>query len=146
MHYKNTNTLKGLIGITPTGAVSFVSPLYSGNISDKDLTRNCGLLELLEEGDSIMADRGFDIDEVLKPIGVTLNMPPFLGNKDQLDQVELIQTRRIASLRVHVERAIERIKNFHYFDSVIPATITSTVDQAWFVCAVLTNFYSPLVA
>ena len=33
-NYKNTNTFKGLIGITPTGAVSFVSHLYSGSISD----------------------------------------------------------------------------------------------------------------
>ena len=33
-NYKNTNTFKGLIGITPTGDVSFVSHLYSGSISD----------------------------------------------------------------------------------------------------------------
>ena len=33
--YKNRNTLKALIAITPTGAICFVSDLYSGNISDK---------------------------------------------------------------------------------------------------------------
>ena len=33
--YKNHNTLKALIAITPTGAICFVSDLYSGNISDK---------------------------------------------------------------------------------------------------------------
>jgi hypothetical protein len=51
-----------------------------------------------------MADRGFDIMEDLAPRGVKLNIPPFLRGKSQLDQRELIETRRIASLRIHVER------------------------------------------
>ena len=59
--YKNHNTYKGLIGISPSGAVIFVSDLYPGSISDKELTRRCGLLQLLQSGDSIMADRGFDM-------------------------------------------------------------------------------------
>ena len=46
--YKNTNTLKGLIGITPTGYISFVSSLYLGNITDKRLTIECGVLETIE--------------------------------------------------------------------------------------------------
>ena len=74
-HYKNHNTLKALIGITPSGAISFISDLYGGNISDKKLTQMSGLLNLLEPGDAIMADRGFTIDEIL-PHEVTLNVPP----------------------------------------------------------------------
>ena len=30
----------------PSGAVTFVSQLYTGNISDKELTERCGLLKL----------------------------------------------------------------------------------------------------
>ena len=33
--YKNHNTLKALIGISPSGSITFVSDLYGGNISDK---------------------------------------------------------------------------------------------------------------
>ena len=47
-----------LIGISPSGVVTFVSKLYPGSTSDKELTRQSGLLEY---GDSIMDDRGFDI-------------------------------------------------------------------------------------
>ncbi|XP_051951555.1 uncharacterized protein LOC127621840 [Xyrauchen texanus] len=36
--YKNTTTFKGLIGIAPCGAVTFVSSLYTGSISDQELT------------------------------------------------------------------------------------------------------------
>ena len=114
--YKNHNTYKGLIGISPSGAVTFVSKLYPGSISDKELTRRSGILDLLECGDSVMADRGFDILEDLAPIGVKLNIPPFLRGKSQLDSSELVETRRIASLRIHVERCMERIKNYHIFD------------------------------
>ena len=47
-----------------------------GNASDKHIVRESGLVNLLEAGDSIMADKGFDIDDFLKPLHVTLNMPP----------------------------------------------------------------------
>ena len=45
--YKNHNTYKGLIGISPSEAVVFVSDLYPGSISDKQLTRRCGIVDLL---------------------------------------------------------------------------------------------------
>ena len=36
--YKSHNTYKSLIGISPSGAVIFVSNLYPGSVSDKELT------------------------------------------------------------------------------------------------------------
>ena len=49
--------------------------------------------------------------------------------------------------RIHVERAIERIKNYHILDYV-PITLCSSgiIDQIFFVCAMLTNFLPPLVS
>ncbi|XP_070378122.1 uncharacterized protein [Dermacentor albipictus] len=76
--YKGHNTAKGLIGITPNGFVSFVSNLAPGRLSDRELTRHSGLYELLEKGDSVMADRGFLIEDDLRQLGVELNMPPML--------------------------------------------------------------------
>ena len=58
---------------------------------------------LLKAGDSLMADRGFDIEEHF-PIDDTLNIPPFLNGKPQLELREEIETRRIASVRVHVRK------------------------------------------
>ena len=101
------------MGISPSGIITYVSSLYAGSISDKELTRCSGILDLLEQGDSVMADRGFDIQDDLTLRGVRLNILPFFKGKSQLTESELVETRRIASIRIHVERAMERIKNFH---------------------------------
>ena len=127
-NYKNHNNFKALIGISQCGAVTFVSKLYPGNISDKELTRQSGLLDKLQPGDSIMADRGFDIMDNLAPRGVKLNIPPLIRGKSQLDQRELIETLRIASLRIHIERCMERIKNFHIFDGIMPLSLMDVSD------------------
>lgn len=116
-NYKHHNTAKGLIGIAPNGAVTFVSDLYAGRFSDKQITKDSGIYTLLEKGDTIMADRGFNIDSDL-PEGVKLNIPPFLNGQPQLDLNQENETRQIASVRVHVERAIERVKNYKILQSV----------------------------
>ena len=51
---------------------------------DKCVTKCSGLLEKLEPGDNIIADRGFDIADIL-PSGITLNIPTFNGGRDQLN-------------------------------------------------------------
>ena len=111
--YKSHNTAKGLVGIPPSGLVTFVSRLYGGHVLDKATTDNCGIMDPLEPGDVAMADKGFDIQDLLVPKRVVLNVPSFLKEKDRLSLEEEAETRRIASVRIHVERAIECVKNYH---------------------------------
>ncbi|XP_068738175.1 uncharacterized protein, partial [Montipora capricornis] len=114
-NYKSTNTLKSLIGVDSMGGFMFVSQLYTGSISDKQIVSRSGFLDLLSrkkevseifEGDSIMADKGFDIGGDLQKIGLQLNIPPFLKENPQFDESEVIRTQTIAKHRIHVERAI----------------------------------------
>ena len=50
LSYKNHNMYKALIGIFPGGGVvMFVSKLYSGSISDRELTKKSGLLLSIRE-------------------------------------------------------------------------------------------------
>ncbi|XP_074635837.1 uncharacterized protein LOC141894173 [Acropora palmata] len=144
--YKNSNTLKALVGIIPKGSIAFVSTLFGGSISDKEITLRSGLVEKLKYGDCIMADRGFNIQERLASKGVSVNVPPFMNESGQFEERQLLETRRIATLRIHVERAIERIKNYHILDFV-PITLCKNgiIDMIFFVCAMLTNFQPPLV-
>ena len=145
--YKHHNTAKFLISCTPNGCTSFVSPLYVGSISDVELTWVCGFLTCLQgkPGISIMADRGFTIKDRLKDIGVDLNIPPFMEGRQQLPAKELKDGRRIASLRIHVERAIGRIKAYSILNQSLPISLARLSNQIVFVCAYLSNFKPVLV-
>ena len=55
-----------------------------------------------------MADKGFTIEDLLL-LGVFLNIPPFLGKSAQMPADQVVLTQEIASLRIHVERAINKI-------------------------------------
>ena len=92
-----------------------------------------------------MADKGLTIEDIL-PLGVSLNIPPFLGMDDQMSAEDVIATQEIASLRIHVERAINRVKNFQIFDGVIPLSLFGVVNQMWCMCAMLCNMQDPLIS
>ena len=115
-----------------------MSELYAGRSSNKQITKDCGILNLLDPGDHVMADRGFDIENDM-PAGVGLNISPF-SNGALSDETE---TRRIAALRVLVERAIGRIKNFKIIKNVFPLKMSSDLNKIWIICSYLTLFYPP---
>jgi hypothetical protein len=52
--YKNHPTLKCLVGISPSGAITFLSDVYESSISDKDITVKSGLVDLLDPGDLLL--------------------------------------------------------------------------------------------
>jgi len=145
--YKHHNTFKFLVACTPNGVIFFVSPLYVGSISDVELTKCCGLLDVLQDkpGVAIMADRGFTIKDILKEINVELNIPPFLLDKQQLTAAEVEEGRKIAAVRIHVERAIGRIKQFAILKETLPLSMARLSNQIVFVCSMLTNFLPALV-
>ena len=71
-------------------------------------------------GNLVMADKGFLIKDQLARVGVRLAMPHFLSHKGQFSPQECELNKKDASLRIHVERYVERLKNWHFFDRVIP--------------------------
>lgn len=133
-----------MIGITPNGAVCFVSKLFTGNISDKDITKRSGILDLLENGDEVMTDKGFLIQDFQDPIGAKLVIPPFGESKGKFSTDEVSKTQTIARLRIHVGRAIRKCKEYHIFDQVIPLSIAGTENQIWTVCWLLPHFQGKL--
>ncbi|XP_077483612.1 uncharacterized protein LOC144093782 isoform X1 [Amblyomma americanum] len=138
-HYKGRYTLKYLICIAPNGAITFVSEGYGGRTSDATITVDGKLLSLLEPGDVILADKGFP--GIRTDVGVqqaTLVMPPFATNA-QFTESEVDATYETASVRIHVERVIQRLKTFNILSQRIPHELTGYVDDIVHVVAVITN-------
>ncbi|KAL9956114.1 hypothetical protein ACROYT_G037543 [Oculina patagonica] len=121
--YFESPALCPLTALDISQSVPVISDLYTGSISDKDITKQSGILELLEKGDDCMADKGFNIKDLLDPIEVTLNIPSFLSDKGQFDEEEVENTQSVASVRIHEERAISRIKMYKIITNVVPLSL-----------------------
>ena len=92
-----------------------------------------------------MTDKGFDIEDLLMSKQVSLNLPPFLRAKLNSQPRRFLRTKTIAKVRIHVERAIRRIKEFHLFDSDISLSTLGSLNQLYTVACLLTNFQGALI-
>ena len=145
-NYKHNNTIKFLVSITPTGAISFVSKAFGGRTSDKIITQRSGFLDKIEHGDQILADRGFLIAEDIANRNASLVIPAFTRGKSQLSAKEVEQTRKIANVRIHVERAIERLKNFHILSTNMNISMVPHSDSIATICSAICNLQPKLVS
>ena len=143
-HYKHHHTFKVLVGLSPTGALCFLSEGFEGAKSDKEVFLESGIMDCLNTGDLVMADRGFTIDSELSEIGVKLNIPPFLHGREKLTPEEEVKTKQIAKCRIHVERIIERIKKYRILKGVLPHSLGPLFSQIVFVVGCLVNFEKPI--
>ena len=70
------------IACSPAGTISFVSKAAGGSMSDKELVKRSGLVDLFSPEETKLADRGFNIQELLLHEGVKFVIPPFLKGKN----------------------------------------------------------------
>ena len=61
-----------------------------------------------------------------------------------MSSVNVKATKEIANLRIHFERAIQRLKTFRILKYTLPVTLLPLIDDI-VSCAALCNFYCPLV-
>ena len=97
--YKKGTTKKALIAVLPNGFAAFVSGAAEGSMSDREITKRSGFLNLLEEGDEILADRGFTIEDLVLEKKAKLKIPPFLRGRKKFTYKELVQSRLITRAR-----------------------------------------------
>ena len=144
-NYKNTNTIKYLVSCAPSGAISFISEGWGGRASDKEITSKCGFLDLVENGDQVLADRGFTINEELAVKGAVLVIPAFTKGKDQLSAGEVDRSRSISNVRIHIERVIGRMRKFNIINTTIPVTQVDLLDEIMTCIGGLVNLSEKIV-
>lgn len=143
--YKGRSTVKFLVACTPAGTISFLSKAASGSMSDKELTKRSNLVELCTEGDTVLADRGFNVQELFLPKKVKVVIPPFLKKKKQFALAEDERTKSVANARIHVERVIGRMKDFSILKSELPLDMYDMIDNIATIVAVLVNLQPPVI-
>ena len=145
--YKCHTTVKALVGIAPGGGFTFISSVFPGSISDKDITVKSELLnrQMWEPSEELIADRGFTIEDYLSPLGIKLVILSFLKGWEYFTEEEAIKRQQIANERIHVERMIQRLKCFHVFDRVMPLQMIGSLNQISTVCGLLCKFQEPII-
>ncbi|XP_015124745.1 uncharacterized protein LOC107046611 [Diachasma alloeum] len=143
--YKSNFTAKFMTGVSPGGMLTFLSKGYGGRASDKAIFQQSNIIDLVEKGDAVMTDKGFQIEDLCMNRGVQLFIPPFLKQKKQLSPAEAIYNRFIAAARVHVERMNQRIRDFGILQSTIPWNLIASTDDIVNVCAGLANLGTPIM-
>ncbi|CAH3173695.1 unnamed protein product [Porites evermanni] len=153
-NYKHHNTVKFLIGVTPQVVISFISKAWGGRVSDKYLTENSGLLRKLLPGDIVLADKGFDIADSVGFYQARLHIPAFTRGKKQLSAEEAEETRKIANVRIHVERVIGLVRRkYTILQGILPIQLVTArqgddlapIDKIAIVCCALTNLSESIV-
>ena len=133
---------------------------WSGRAADTYIVGNLGFISSKFHcpGDQILADRGFPLqDDFAWRCSAELIIPAFTKGKKQLSTKETETTRKIANIRIHIERVIGLLKNrYHVFDGPTPITLvksisneiykqTPTIDKLITVCACLFNLSTSIV-
>ena len=142
-NYKSRHTVKAVTCVAPNASLVFCSDLYPGSTSDAAIVEHCKVLDQLQPGDLILADKGFNIFDKL-PSGVSLNIPPFLSNKGHFTKQEAELCFKIGRSRIHVERANERIKNYDILNH-IPSQYRHISTKIFQLCCCLVNLQAPLL-
>ena len=117
----------------------YVSKLYPGSNSDKEIVKQSGLMNHMAIGELILADNGFLIQDIV-PKGVSVNIPPFLQN-GKFTASEIRAAKNIAKCRIQVERANARLKILNF----VPPYLRCYADKVFQVCAALVNLQFPLI-
>ena len=152
--YKHSTTVKVFIAITPQGVTSFISPAWGGRVSDKHLIICSGFLKKLLPGDIVLADRGFDIGEDVARIQASLKISAFTKGWSQLEPKDIEETRKLANLRIHVERVIGATRQrFSILMSTLPIEFVkpktpveaAVIDKIVLVCSALNNICPSVV-
>lgn len=153
-HYKHHHTVKVLIAITPQGSISYISKSWGGRSSDKLVTEYSNILNLLQPGDLILADRGFRINDVFNLYGAEVIQPAFTNGRNQLHPLDVEATRNLAHVRIHVERVIGNLRQkYRILHSKLPLSLVAksttdakvVLDQILIVCSALTNMCPTVV-
>ncbi len=143
-NYKHHNTCKYLLSVTASGHINFVSKGYGGRASDRQIVEQSGFLEELRKGEQVMADKGFNISDLVTLKHAEVLIPPGRTGAFQMPARDVHKTKAIANRRIRVEQVIRRLKCFNILKYEVPITLLHSLDNIVIVCCALSNLMPPI--
>ena len=123
----------------------WISEPFEGASSDRRIIELSEFRRLIKRGMTVLADRGFTIDDLMVDLGAFLVTPAFLPEDGILSEEDELKTKFIASARIHVERLIQRITIFEFCQGPVRHDKLCILREAVHVCAILANFSTCLI-
>lgn len=139
--YKSSNALKKL----ESGSISYISPSFGGCASDRYITEQCQISDKFHPGMIALVDRGFNVQDIFLSRQVRVVFPPFKGKATQFSKEQVFCSKDIAKARIHIERAIGRIKEFDLLKNELPLTLLDLADDIWTIAGAISNLQPPLI-
>nr|XP_054926403.1 uncharacterized protein LOC126531830 [Dermacentor andersoni] len=144
--YKRQYAIKVLIGVAPSGMITLVGKAFGGRASDTQLTAHSNVLnKCAAYVDRVMVDKGFLIENLCDEARVSMDRPPFLKKRQQLEEHEANKNQAIARARVHAERAIQRVKAFKIVQQRYPIQLLPVFDKVILLLASIVNLSKPIL-
>lgn len=77
--------------------------------------------------------------------GAVLLMPPLNSDGSQFSQQDMSSFYQIAPVCIHVERVIQRLKNYRIINNKLPLTVLPDMNKVLSVCAALVNMQLSII-
>ena len=118
---------------------------WGGRVSDKEITVKFWFLDLIEQGDQVLADKSFTVTEEVATMGGILEILSFTKGKSQLSGGEVDHSRQIANVRILIERVIGRMTKFNILNMLIALAQVGLLDNIMVCVAGLVNVSPKIV-
>ena len=145
--YKNHDTGKTGIWITPYGSLVMCTDTYAGPISDNDLTADCGVIDMIQdEGATVLTDKGFGIEDLCHAKGLSHNLPP-MKFEAQYEETDIAKNFDVATLRIYNENYIGRMRDWSILNACWPKNRIDILGCVYKVLANIVNIlFDPICA
>jgi hypothetical protein len=110
------------VGSTPGGLVNCVSDAYGRCKIDRKIVERCNIVQFCEPGDSVMADKGFIVQDLFARMDVTVTIPTFFKKRNIINGRIILSDRKVSSKRVHIDRIIGLGKTYNILTNPLNST------------------------
>ena len=95
------------------------------------------IVQLCEPGNSVMADKGFNVQDLFARMDVTVNIPTFFKKRNIISGKIILRDRKVSSKHVHIERIIGLGRTYKILTNSLKSTEIKLSSHITYCCFML---------